>query len=231
MNKLMSVVVVTFACVQVYAASEGSLSMDLAKPGSSSSNRLDKSFTLLASPIGLGPSQNAEAGLVAGIFISPKTLIQLEAGDGNTSEGFSFFGTSTVKSHTSSASIAIKHFVGNSFYVKGGVDNRRINYSESYKSTWNLFGTPSTYEDNVTFEAESWSASVVIGNQWQWENFTLGCDWVGIAAPFTSEVKSESYATTSTDKTSIQRDLADREKRKLKDMAFQGLKFYLGASF
>jgi len=231
MKNLIAVLVMTLACARLLAASEASLSLDITKPNSSSSNRLDKNFTLLASPVGVGPSSNIESGMIAGVFLNPKTILQLEVGDGNTStkSGFLVFGSGQIKNHTSSTSLAVKYFTGNSFYVKGGVDNRRITYSETYKSSWTLFGTP--YEDSFDFSAESWSGSIVIGNQWQWENFTMGCDWFGAAFPFSSKVNSESYATNSSSTDGVKRDLETEQKRRLKDVAYQGIKFYLGASF
>lgn len=231
MKHLTGFLLVSLAYVSVFAASEGSVSMELGKPNSSTSNRVRKDFAILASPVGLGPSSNVESGLIAGVFLSPQTILQLESGDGNTESngGFVVFGNRTIKNHTSSASLMVKHFVGNSFYVKAGVDNRKINYSEAYKSTWSLFG--STYEDSFAFNADSWTGSLVIGNQWQWDNFTLGCDWFGIAAPFASKVNSESYATNSTDTTTVKNDLADQQRKSLKDVAYQGIKFYIGASF
>lgn len=30
------------------------------------------------------------------------------------------------------------------------------------------------------FKYEEINAGIRIGNEWQWENFTMGCDWIGI---------------------------------------------------
>lgn len=63
--------------------------------------------------------------------------------------------------------IGYKHFLGNSFNIMPTLGWRRtIGSSESNFSP--------------RFKYEEINAGIRIGNEWQWENFTMGCDWVGI---------------------------------------------------
>jgi hypothetical protein len=72
--------------------------------------------------------------------------------------------------------------------------------------------------------------SLNIGNQWQFKNFTLGCDWVGVTLPLSKKYSNESVATTGNLATEQQEnedakeDLTERTQINL-------LRFYLGASF
>jgi hypothetical protein len=233
MKKYVFTSLLVFASVSAMA-SEGNISMDVDTHRSSTMERQDKKFTMVASPVGVGPSMNFEQGAAAGIFINPKTILQLEFGDGNTSEGGWFLSNDQTKIHSDSATIAIKHFTGNSFYVKGGIDYRRINYAYTYSNFALFGGNLNDPQSSYEFNASSFTGSIVIGNQWQWEGFTLGCDWFGIAMPFASTIHSESIVDTSSGTNTdprIVKDLHNNETKYLKTMAYQGLRLYLGASF
>ena len=61
--------------------------------------------------------------------------------------------------------IFYKKFNGNSFYVKPLVFYRNMDIDEKE-------GTDYVFSD--------FGVGISIGNQWQWSNFTIGCDWVGV---------------------------------------------------
>jgi hypothetical protein len=210
-------------------AAESSMSME-APRSSSAENRLDKNVSLLVSPVGVGPATLAEQGGILGVFLTPKTILQLELSAGNTSGNAFLFSGNEYKIHSQTASLAVKRFMGNSFYFRLGADYRQLNYAEKYESSISWFGEE-RYKENFEFNADSWAGSLVIGNQWQFESFTIGCDWFGAALPFANTVKSETYSSNGGDAASVKKSLEDEKKHRLNDVAYMGLRFYLGASF
>ncbi|MEA9355470.1 hypothetical protein SHI21_04635 [Bacteriovorax sp. PP10] len=70
--------------------------------------------------------------------------------------------------------IGYRRFLGNSFNIMPTIYYRRNTgdfYQEGQFS--NVVGSNNlVYEDVGT--------GIRIGNEWQWENFTMGCDWFGL---------------------------------------------------
>ena len=66
-----------------------------------------------------------------------------------------------------------RRFVGNSFNVMATIYYKR-NTADFYKegNTLSHGTTNLLYEDIGT--------GIRVGNEWQWENFTMGCDWFGL---------------------------------------------------
>lgn len=119
-------------------------------------------------------------------------------------------------------------FFGNSFYLSTGVRHQNISVSDSDRSIF-------LEDDYYTWEAEGTrtSALLAIGNQWQWENYTMGVDWIGFGLPFASNAK-EKALTNGTDLSSksANRNLIEQiKKENFKDTYAVLLRFYLGASF
>ncbi len=84
------------------------------------------------------------------------------------------------------------------------------------------------FQNQESFTEESLGAGLVIGKQWQWNNFTLGCDWIGLSLPFASTVKSETVAGSE----SFYRDKLDSVQQKYLRSGFaQALRFYVGYTF
>jgi hypothetical protein len=113
----------------------------------------------------------------------------------------------------------------NTTYYRLGLDERKVSAVRAYVSS-----VDSKYDTRRAFEGSSTAASFSLGNQWQWENFTLGCDWIGYTTPLGSKVESQSYASA----TSPDYERARLEEDKsyyLKESFYHGLRFYLGATF
>ncbi|MDP7321476.1 MAG: hypothetical protein QF441_12760 [Bacteriovoracaceae bacterium] len=98
-------------------------------------------------------------------------------------------------------SAGLKKYVSNSFYYKPEIYYRKqtrinsISYNYSFgSSTRDLIGTESTDFSDI-------GISFKIGNQWQWDNFTLGTDWVGLAS--TVAMLEQSGDVESHDKTNL----------------------------
>ena len=59
--------------------------------------------------------------------------------------------------------LGYKKFVGNSFYYQPSVYYRRT-----------------SHQTTVTYKYRDAGLGLRIGNEWQWENFMLGIDWLGV---------------------------------------------------
>jgi len=103
---------------------------------------------------------------------------------------------------------SFKEFRSNSFYYELFGYYRDIDTTDKIKT----FNSVTTFEGKASFRDVG--LGIKIGNQWQWEYFTLGCDWIGIA----KRVATLKYEGDSSDffKNSA-------------DLTF--LNFYIGASF
>lgn len=188
-------------------------------------HRLNKSANINVQLLGIGPGFTSATMVSGGLFINPKSLILLEAGTGKNS-----FGSGSLNSKyelkTVNFGAHYKRFVGNTFYIKGGAEYTNVKADYSYESKF----LTSTSKVRRELEGNLTTASFAIGNQWQWENFTLGCDWFGISAPIASSTTKKNVETTFSDNYDNEAIDAD-EKTLFKDVSFQAVKFYIGASF
>ncbi len=74
--------------------------------------------------------------------------------------------------------VRYKSFLGNSFYWRVGPGLRQYQIKDRLGSIFS-----DREELDSTGTVLSFGADVGIGNQWQFETFTLGCDWVGYYFP------------------------------------------------
>lgn len=186
--------------------------------GTSESNRLGKTFSITGQLFGYGPNPALSQGVAAGYFINRNSMVLFEVTGNN--QNTRFMGSS-FETKTSSVGVHFKQFFGNSFYARAGVDYRKVSHKYDIQSIF----SDSDFIYRSEFEGSSMAATILIGNQWQWSNFTLGCDWIGYVAPFSSTVTKEVVAGRSIE------FHEDDKKRLLRDSIPQLLRFYLGASF
>ncbi len=180
-------------------------------------HRDGKKFQVTAQLLGVTVWPVSSSGLSAGFFINRNSLVQLEYTSGDNDETLY-----TSEYDAKSAGVHYKHFLGNSFYANVGGDYRKI----KMHANDSLFGDQ---DGEHIATGESLALSVSIGNQWQWENFTLGCDWIGFAAPVAtlSEDYNDKRLDSSYDRKIAKSDWEDATDR----VNITGLRFYLGASF
>lgn len=187
---------------------------------SSSDFRKEKKFQVLGQPTGWR-RESFVSGVSAGYFLNSDLMI---------TTGFLIgqgFYTGTGYQHESMASqtfsLGLKKFLGNTFYGKGSLSHSKIDYH--YSSTGSWLGTSGDTDRRL--EGTMIAGSFVIGNQWQWSGFTLGCDWAGFSIPITSNVTRDqvtgSYGVAS-DTDSARREI-------FSDIRYELVNFYLGASF
>jgi hypothetical protein len=140
----------------------------------SANNRVNKQFELMLS-LGINFS-DAGAGVTAGYYLNPNSIIEAElftSEDDSKDEVNNSYKYSNVnfRQTTDSFSANLKYFTANSFYIRPGLFY--VDYQ--YKSEGYLFG-------DADITRKDLGVSFAIGNQWQWENFTIGCEWIGIQA-------------------------------------------------
>lgn len=100
-----------------------------------------------------------------GYFYNPDTTLNMNF----TYQKDTITGISRIVSAT------VGRFVENSLYVRGGLAGRRgddINYVNSFLET-----------DTGVFASDDLGAEFAIGNQWQWQNLTIGGEWFAIYIP------------------------------------------------
>lgn len=117
-----------------------------------------------------------------------------------------------------------KKFLSKTFYIQAGVDQSQLVYSSDFYSYsfYSVVGRVN-YSANVT------QATFAIGNQWYWDNFTLGCSWIGTIQNLSSTVFNESFTGSGT-ASDISSFKNYRDERLRAPMA-QVLRFYIGYTF
>lgn len=202
-------------------------------PGSSTYNRSDKSFSILFQPIGFGPTNGVTQGAQVAFFLEPNSQIVLDYTTMNDYSTSSVFSDHEVDQETGiSLGLHWKVFVANTFYLKTGLIHRTYNYK--YREGCSTFlinnCTDNSYldtQEEIDLSGTSESASFAIGNQWQFDSFTLGCDWFGMVFPLSHKINSYDFRNskggTDPARSKIQRNMIDSN--------IMVVRFYLGASF
>lgn len=113
-----------------------------------------------------------------------------------------------------SLTLGYRYFPGNSFNMMPTVYYRRSN-SVSYNTAF-FSGTPT----RSTLIYEDVGVGFRIGNEWQWDNFTLGTDWFGINAKVIQINKEKHNDNGDFDLFNIE-----------EDVTITMLSFYIGYTF
>lgn len=223
--RLLLAALIPFACLTAHAQDTVIVQKrpTVVTENSSEHNRMGKKFVVEAQLVGGSTLIGSGQGIIAGYHLDRNTILQFEftKGSSNTGDkeddGYNQREGSTVAFYA-------KKFLANSFYVKGGAEYTKVKYDNDY-----LFGVSSlsNSKDAYGFEASLTSAALSIGNQWQWDNFTLGCDWIGMTVPVAHEVSSE-YA----DDFYLAKQYNKEDQETLLEKAsVQALRFYVGYTF
>jgi hypothetical protein len=200
------------------AESAQSLRTTYAYERTSAFNREDKSMLVTAQLLGTSVSPVPMMGINAGIYLTGDLIAQLEYGHGTL--GLGFF---DIRADTLGANL--KLFTGNSFYFKGGLIYRQV-YVDNVSCI--------LCEDKTPRDAGSASSLGIegaIGNQWQWETFTLGVDWLGVVAPVAVLKTENKYDSSSSKSESTKQEINEVWNDVAKAVNLSLLRFYLGASF
>lgn len=211
--------------VSAVAAETGNVSIIERKVlrDSSEHNRMKVSNSLMVQLGGTGPTPGPVTGLLAAHFIDSDRLIQIEGLRSKSEWGYGGSYGTRMDIQGTSFGLFFKQFSGNSFYFKTGIDYSTLDYSDIYHSS-----IDASYDEGYSFKGNKLSGSISIGNQWQWESFTLGCDWIGWSQPITHSSSDEKIVGTYT---YTEGHLRSAKERHLRDGYILALHVYLGASF
>jgi hypothetical protein len=184
--------------------------------GKSRDNREGKTF-IVAGGVQLINFLHFGTGLKAGVFLDEDSLIEFNYATGT----LRFLGDDTKYTFFTAD---FHQFVGNSFYLFGGAgirDFEKVN--TSYK-----FLASSNRDSKTTFSRRSSVAELGLGNRWQFETLTLGCDWLSYALPISTMSSSGKYEGefTESEKSKEQSDFNTQANRG----TFTAVRFYLGVS-
>jgi hypothetical protein len=204
---------------------------------SSEANRIGKRSSVTLNVVGVGPNLATGRPLGVGFFLDSDSQIMLEyrstdvAGILATSLTLDSSGNWTTSRQKYSGSMSdfgihFKQCAANSFYWRAGLDMHTVRFNvDEWGYSDTKFGT-----GQGRLKGQSLLASFCIGNQWQWESFTLGCDWVGLGKPVSENSNYESNSEFGIRK-SRSSDKDFLEKLYISGDSLILLRFYLGASF
>ncbi len=188
---------------------------------SSEFHRMNKSYLITAQLLGQGPGLGSNrSGATVGKYLDRNSLITIDFTKANNLKFNGYYSDYELSELT--IGFSYKKFASNSFYYKTGLDYRKMNYHYTSRNI-----STSIIDRENKFQAESIVVSFSIGNQWQWENFTLGCDWVGYSMPLYANIYDESSVGT----TSFVGYMKDDQDDYVRNGVMTLLRFYLGASF
>lgn len=139
--------------------------------------------------------------IAAGYFLNDANLINLRYSFQNSSGAPENTSTVDYPETLRAISIGNRHFFGNSFNLLSSI----------YWKQHSKFDRANGH----TYLFKDYGAGISIGNEWQWKNFTMGCDWFGLNHSLV-KIKN-TFPTTSFG--------LDQE------LTASLLKFYLGYSF
>ena len=148
-------------------------------------NREDKSYSINATLFGssfgasttsLEIGKHLKTNTILSIQFSSLSNENLEDLDENDKE-YHFNEARERDGYGKYVSVGIKQFTSNSFYYKPEIYARSQELVHDKKV---LIGDKYYHDTEEKGTIEDVGISFKIGNQWQWENFTLGCDWIGL---------------------------------------------------
>lgn len=213
-------------------------------PDASERQRVGKHHMLAVELLGVQTSMGLGSGFRYGYYLNSDSIIavQVAFASKKASSGDDDFGSSSSDSDYNFGlydaqrvgksqlfEVEYKHFATNSFYWSAGLGDRQTDSRlEAYKDSFF-----DDNEDRTTIaraKTHDLGVSGAIGNQWQWDNFLLGCDWIGLYLPLAHLSQTKGGEQDLPDGSGIakaRQSYYDDEK----EMNVQGLRFYLGASF
>lgn len=116
-----------------------------------------------------------------------------------------------------------KYFVGDSLYVDGGFGMEQWSVDYGVLTGEGFFETKSMSGDVTNLGVE-----FHIGNQWQWDNFKIGCDWIGGFAVLSN---SKSFASNSEMDQDSKKSEEDTIASNTTGSSLHLTRFYLGYAF
>lgn len=194
---------------------------------SSTYHRINQKYEIGALFPAMGPGPFMTTGLYGNYRIDRNSSLIFEAAVGNRPFNYIWMSNSTYDVEQKSFGLYYKRFIGNTFYWRLGTDYRTVSYSHKYHSEFST-----TLDNNSDFKGYAVMGTFQIGNQWQWENVTLGCDWVGYSLPLSTKVSEENIsAGNPADLENERKNLKENQDILLKKSDPTALRLYLGWAF
>lgn len=148
-------------------------------------------------------------------YLSTNNILSVEFGGGGILAGSIW--DDDASGSNGRFGIFYKRFVTNSFYLKGGLEARDVNFKVTHRQ---LFGSDYTQKAYINL----YTVWIGVGNQWEINrHLVIGCDWIGASIPF-------AYSNFQEDDTGSPFNEWDMKQRLVQVAANIG-RFYIGMSF
>lgn len=185
---------------------------DTVEHDSSEALRQGKKFSAVVES-GFAVGGGGTSGGALGYYVKSNLLTEASHVSGSLKIAF-------ISVKSSLAELRVKRFWGNSFYTNAGLGYRTIALNASLES---ISGNTDL---DTSMTVRSFGGSFGIGNRWQWETFTLGCDWIGFFAPFSHTGDTNVKTNTEAERKELEKTAEQLGVRG----SSQLLRFYLGVS-
>jgi hypothetical protein len=173
---------------------------------------------------GLGNS----IGLIATKFLGYDRLMEFNLA---TSQGTEFPGN--IEKHVIYRYYAARftRFIGNSFYLTGGIAYRYFHGQVAKQSERIESGG---YDSRVLFyetKKQDIGFDAALGNRWQWQTYSMGFDWFGLYVPAINLADMRKRDPNPENSDGDKADDAVKEMDLTRKVGVQGLRFHLGVTF
>lgn len=191
-----------------------------------SSDDRERSRGLLLAEVGMANSPVVTGAATVGVFLSRNQLVEASYASGVKVDDSSRYSVDL-------ALVRLKSFIGNSFYLNFGAGARRTEAEavSGYDRTLGLTELDLQDQTSATHLVGEFS----LGNRWQFGNFTMGCDWIGIAMPFYEISRREELDKGYAKRGAYDDDEVDEERKDRKEFVegsgLELLRFSLGVAF
>jgi len=141
-----------------------------------------------AGDIYLGGGQDSFGGGAGLLFyLGANAILSVEGGGGTNLDFWNSIGGDTVNGSNARVGVYYSGFVTNSIYIKGGFEDRYLNYNVIHYPD----GIPGHYSQTATINL--YCLWLGFGNQWNIkDHLIVGADWFGVNVPIANSGYSES---------------------------------------
>ncbi|MBP9707339.1 MAG: hypothetical protein KBD78_06810 [Oligoflexales bacterium] len=203
----------SFIALTICSSATTALSQD----GMSASNRQNKQALVAAEVIGL--TMFPVSGIRAGYFVDSNLIAEIGFASGSATINDDWKINKTV------IEAKARYFFGNSFYVSGGLGTE--SFAVDYPVVTQL-DEAGLVSKQFSADVNSFGINTHIGNQWQWEGFMIGVDWLGYYLPLS---KSSSFKADSDVSAEAKKIEEDDIKSTYESASLHLTRFYMGWAF
>ncbi len=184
----------------------GPSDIQTANSDSSSENRKNLKFQGTLDIIGREYIAAGTTTVSLGYFLNPDNLLLINYSNFNGE----YVDDAAIKLRATS--VGLRRFTGNSFNYTPNIYYRRHRADYYQEGSFRRIGGANIIYEDV-------GVGINIGNEWQWKNFTMGCDWFGMNATLV-KIHDEEQSVGHMEEADLTRGFT-----------FNLLHFYVGVSF